>query len=78
MQIVPKDPKDAARIVQRLRKSKSVWKAYLAPRPVPAGAPEGISTTSRNFEPAQGYMHSPPNGIGAMEVWGVPGAKARG
>ena len=78
MQIVPKDPKDAARIVQRLRKSKAVWKAYLAPRPVPAGAPEGISTTSRNFEPAQGYMHSPPNGIGAMEVWGVPGAKGKG
>ena len=78
MQIVPKDPKDAARIVQRLRKSKSVWKAYLAPRPVPAGAPEGISTTSRNFEPAQGYMHSPPNGIGAMEVWGIRGAKGKG
>lgn len=78
MQIVPKDPKDAARIVQRLRKSKSVWKVYTAPRPVPAGAPEGTSTTSRNFEPAQGYMHSPPNGIGAMEVWGIQGAKGKG
>jgi len=78
MQIIPKNPKDAPKIVQQLRKSKSVWKAYIAPRPVPAGAPDGTSTSSRNFEPAQGYMHSPPNGIGAMELWGIKGAKGGG
>ena len=78
IQIVPENPKDAAKIVQRLKKSKSVWKVYIAPRPVPAGAPEGTSLESRNFEPAQGYLHSPPNGIGAMEVWGISGAKGKG
>ena len=78
IQIVPENPKDAAKIVQRLKKSKSVWKVYIAPRPVPAGAPEGTSLGSRNFEPAQGYLHSPPNGIGAMEVWGISGAKGKG
>ena len=78
MQIVPENPKDAPRIVQQLRKSKSLWKAYIAPRPVPAGAPEGTSLDSRNFEPAQGYLHSPPNGIGVMELWGIRGAKGKG
>jgi subtilisin family serine protease len=78
VQIVPENLKDAARILQQLKKSKSVWQAYAAPRPVPAGAPEGTSTASRNFEPAQGYLHSPPNGIGAMEVWGFRGAKGKG
>ena len=78
IQIVPENPKDASRIVQQLRKSKSVWKVYVAPRPVPAGAPDGTSLESCNFEPAQGYMHSPPNGIGAMELWGIKGAKGKG
>ena len=78
VQIVPRDAKDAARIAARLRRSKAVWNAYVAPRPVPAQAPEGSSTTSRNFEPAQGYLHSAPDGIGAMEVWGRAGGKGRG
>ena len=78
VQIVPRRPKDAPRIAARLARAKSVWEAYVAPRPVPAAAPEGTSTVSRNFEPAQGYLHSPPNGIGAMEVWPLAGGKGSG
>ncbi|MGE5794102.1 MAG: hypothetical protein ACM36B_15505, partial [Bacteroidota bacterium] len=78
VQIVPRKPKDAPRIAARLARAKAVWQAYVAPRPVPADAPEGTSTVSRNFEPAQGYLHSAPNGIGAMEVWSIAGGKGRG
>ena len=78
VQIVPRNPKDAPRIAARLARAKPVWQAYVAPRPVPAAAPTGASATSRNFEPAQGYLHSAPNGIGAMEVWPIAGGKGRG
>ena len=78
VQIVPRNPKDAPRIAARLARAKPVWQAYVAPRPVPAAAPAGASATSRNFEPAQGYLHSAPNGIGAMEVWPIAGGKGRG
>lgn len=77
VQIVPRDAKDAARIVAGLKRAKAVWNAYVAPRPVPAVA-TGSSAASRNFEPAQGYLHSAPNGIGAMELWSTPGGKGRG
>jgi hypothetical protein len=78
VQIVPKRGHDAKAIVRKLSRNKAVWSAYIAPRPVPAPAPEGASTVSRNFEPAQGYLHSPPDGIGAMEAWGTPGATGKG
>ncbi len=78
VQVVPRNPKDAPRIAARLARTKAVWQAYVAPRPVPAAAPGGASTTSRNFEPAQGYLHSAPNGVGAMEVWGFAGGKGSG
>jgi subtilisin family serine protease len=78
VQIVPKDSKDARRIATRLKGLKEVWNAYVAPRPVPAQAAEGSSTASRNYEPAQGYLHSPPNGIGAIEAWATRGARGKG
>jgi subtilisin family serine protease len=78
VQIVPRNPKDAPRLAARLARAKPVWQAYVAPRPVPAAAPDGASATSRNFEPAQGYLHSAPDGIGAMEVWPIGGGKGRG
>lgn len=78
VQIVPENPKDCAKIAARLAKSDSVWKAYVAPRPVPAAIATGASANSRNFEPAQGYLHSAPNGIGAMEVWPLTGGKGKG
>ncbi len=77
IQVLPKLAKDATRLVTALKKSNSVWNAYVAPRPVPASA-SGSAAGSRNFEPSQGYLHSPPNGIGAMEVWNLPGAKGEG
>jgi len=69
VQIIPRRKEDLAALTRELNRLDSVWKAEVAPRPVPAPAPTGSSTVSRNFEPAQGYLHSPPNGIGAMEVW---------
>ncbi len=78
VQIVPRSPRDCAKLAQRLQRSKTVWQAYVAPRPVPPVVAEGASPDSRNFEPAQGYLHSAPNGIGAMDVWGVAGGKGGG
>jgi Subtilase family len=78
VQVVPRNPQDCAKLAQRLRRLKTVWQAYVAPRPVPAAVASGTSPASRNFEPSQGYLHSAPNGIGAMHVWGVAGGKGRG
>ena len=77
VQIVPSKARDCPKLAKQLNKSKSVWKAFVAPRPVPAQA-TGASSMSRNFEPAQGYLHSPPNGIGAMGVWGRKGGTGKG
>jgi len=74
MQIIPKNGADARRLAKALNEHDSVWQAYVAPRPVPAGL-VGSATGSRLFEPAQGYLHSAPNGIGAMEAWKFTGAK---
>lgn len=77
VQIIPKRSADAPKLAAALSKKKSVWKAYVAPRPVPAGA-SGSAAGSRLFEPAQGYLHAAPNGIAAAEVWNLPGAKGKG
>lgn len=69
VQIFPRRDRDAAELAKLLDEADTVWKAVVAPRPVPAAAPTGTSTVSRNFEPAQGYLDSPPNGIGAIESW---------
>lgn len=76
IQIVPKKSADAGRLAAALAKDKSVWQAYVAPRPVPAGL-SGAATGTRLFEPAQGYLYSPPAGIGAADVWKLAGAKGR-
>ena len=76
VQIVPKNDKDAAKIARDLQRQAAVWQAYVAPRPVPAAV--GSEAGSRNFEPAQGNLHSPPNGIGAVAVWSAAGAKGDG
>jgi subtilisin family serine protease len=76
-QVVPKRSQDAPKIARELNRRKPVWKAFVAPRPVPA-MPEGAAVGSRLFEPAQGYLHAPPTGIGAVEVWGLAGAKGQG
>jgi subtilisin family serine protease len=78
VQIVPEKSGDAAAIAKRLDKSDSVWTAYVAPRPVPASINTGTSAGSRNFEPAQGYLHSAPNGIGAAHIWSTAGGRGRG
>ncbi|MEE8607130.1 MAG: S8 family serine peptidase [Nitrospiraceae bacterium] len=75
VQIVPRNPRDCAKLAARMNRLGSVWKAYVAPRPVPAVLADGASPRSRNFEPAQGYLHSPPDGVGAMEVWRFRGGK---
>ncbi len=78
VQIVPEKAGKAAELAALLNRKKSVWKAVLAPRPVPAAMATGASTGSRNFEPAQGYLASAPDGIGAMAVWPAPGGKGQG
>jgi subtilisin family serine protease len=77
VQIVPKKRADANKLADALNKDKAVWKAYVAPRPVPAGL-NGSAVGTRLFEPAQGYLYSAPNGIGAADVWGLAGAKGKG
>jgi hypothetical protein len=78
VQVVPKNERDAAKIAREMNQKSAVWKAFVAPRPKPAAVLNGASAGSRNFEPAQGYLHATPNGIGAMEVWGLAGAKGKG
>lgn len=75
-QIVPKRSQDCKRLAAALSKDKSVWTAYVAPRPVPAGL-SGSAAGTRLFEPAQGYLYSPPVGIGAADVWHLAGVKGR-
>ena len=75
--IRPARARDCAALVRRLNRSNAVWKATVAPRPVPAAAPSGTSPASRNFEPAQGYLDSAPNGIGACEVWRAAGGRGQ-
>jgi subtilisin family serine protease len=78
VQVTPKKGADAAKIARELNRKSAVWKAYVAPRPVPAAVLSGSQVGSRNFEPSQGYLHAAPNGIGAMEVWSQSGAKGSG
>jgi subtilisin family serine protease len=77
VQVVPKASADAKKIAKALNRHGSIWRAYVAPRPLPA-MPSGSAAGSRNFEPTQGYLYDPPNGIGAPEVWSLPGAKGKG
>src|SRR5262245_978263 len=78
VQVAPKKTGDARKIARELNQKSAVWKAYVAPRPVPAAVLSGAQVGSRNFEPSQGYLHSAPNGIGAAEVWSLSGAKGSG
>nr|MBA2737044.1 hypothetical protein [Pyrinomonadaceae bacterium] len=77
VQVIPKKTGDAGKIAKELNAKDSVWKAYVAPRPVPA-MPSGSAAGSRNFEPSQGYLYAAPNGIGAAEIWSLAGAKGKG
>jgi subtilisin family serine protease len=76
VEIVPKDGRDAKKIAKDLSAQNAVWQAYVAPRPVPAAV--GSEAGSRNFEPAQGYLYSAPDGVGAEDVWDLAGAKGDG
>jgi subtilisin family serine protease len=69
VRLVPKRKGDATALASRLNRSASVWKAFVAPSPVAAGAPTGKSSESRNYEICQGYLASAPDGIGAVEAW---------
>lgn len=68
-QVFPRRVSDVEALVKRLNKTDAVWKARVSPNPVPAGSVvTGPSTNSRNFEPAQGYLHSAPYGFGALDL----------
>lgn len=76
VQIVPRRPGDAKKIAAALDRHGSIWKAYVAPKPVPAFL-SGSSAGTRLFEPTQGYLYSAPTGIGATDVWAQAGARGR-
>lgn len=76
VQIVPKRSGDTKKLATELNRKGPVWQAVVAPRPVPAIS--GSAAGSRLFEPAQGYLYSPPDGIGAAEVWSLQGARGEG
>lgn len=76
VEVLPKRSGDAKKIAEDLNRQGAVWQAFVAPRPVPAVA--GSAAGSRNFEPSQGYLYDPPDGIAAAAVWGLPGAKGEG
>jgi subtilisin family serine protease len=78
VRVIPRAAQDAETLVKRLNRSEAVWKAVVSPDAVPAGAATGSSTVSRNFEPCQGYLHSAPEGIGAMEAWARFRARGKG
>ena len=79
LQIIPERAKECVDLADKLNKLKgTIWKAYVAPRPIYAQIAEGADTGSRNFECSQGYLHSPPNGIGAMAVWDAKGGRGEG
>lgn len=78
VQVIPKNSSDAKKIARELNQKGPVWKAYVAPRPVPAAVLNGSQAGSRNFEPSQGYLHAAPNGIGAIETWSLGGATGKG
>jgi hypothetical protein len=78
VQVVPKKSSDAPKIARELNRKGPVWQAFVAPRPVPAAVLTGSQSGTRNFEPSQGYLHAAPNGIGAVEVWSLGGAKGTG
>jgi subtilisin family serine protease len=77
VQIIPKRGEDSGKLAAALNREKAIWRAYVAPRPVPAGLSGGTAGT-RLFEPAQGYLYSAPTGIGAADVWSLAGAKGKG
>lgn len=77
VQVLPKNGRDAKKIAQSLNRNASVWKAYVAPRPVPAMA-DGAAAGTRNFEPSQGYLDDAPSGIGAFQAWSLAGGAGRG
>lgn len=89
--IFPEDPQDCAALAEALAATPGVRKAYVAPRPEPAGdvsdpdlaaaeieGPMGAASGSRNFEPAQGYLADAPYGIGACGAWAHPGGDGAG
>lgn len=78
VQVVPENSKDAPKLAKELNRKGPVWKAFVAPRPVPAAVLTGSQVGSRNFEPSQGYICSAPDGIGAAEIWNLGGAKGTG
>jgi hypothetical protein len=77
VQIIPKRGRDSRKLAAAFNRQKAIWRAYVAPRPVPAGLSADTAGT-RLFEPAQGYLYSAPIGIGAADVWSLAGAKGKG
>jgi len=81
VQVVPKRGEDAKKLAAALRGHPAIWGAHVAPLPVPPlylQPPAVAAASSSNLEPTQGYLYSPPCGIGAMDVWKAADATGKG
>jgi subtilisin family serine protease len=80
--VVLKKKGTARELAQRLKREPAVWDAYVAPIPEPPiyFQPPDVAggTEPFNLEPTQGYLYSPPYGIGACDVWDQKGGKGEG
>ena len=72
MQVHPKKGDDCDELAKKLDSLPSVWKAYVAPKPVPA------AIDVPNMEPAQGYLCSAPTGIHSFYAWQFEGGQGKG
>ncbi len=81
VRMTPRNKADTPRLIDRLKRHAAVWDAYRAPVPVPPlfmRPPDVPQPGLFNLEPTQGYLYSPPTGIGAADVWNVAGGAGAG
>jgi subtilisin family serine protease len=69
------DPIEAQQLVENLSKLPVVEYVYADPQAEPA---VDIPPTTPDFSSDQGYLYSPPEGIGADFAWSIPGGTGSG
>ena len=74
---MPKKSADAKKLADALNKRQGGVEGLCRAAPGTGGL-NGSAVGTRLFEPAQGYLYSAPEGIGAADVWGLAGAKGKG
>jgi PKD repeat protein len=67
---------DVNLLIDTLNTIPSIEIAYATAPPEVAAA--DIPPTTPNFQPNQGYLNAPPNGINALYAWNIPGGRGSG